>query len=185
MDFFKIEKNVIGEVGNALSKVEEKEVKELINALLSCEKVFVVGMGRSMLMMEAFAKRLKHLRIDVHIVGEIIEPPLTKKDILVVGSGSGKTIFPIEIAKIAKKIGAKIALITAQKKSRIARIADIVIYIPAPTRLALSGEAKSFQPLGNLFEQSLLLFCDAVTILIQKRKGFSNRDLLKYHTNLE
>jgi len=185
MDFFNIKEKVIGEIGNVLSRAKEEEIKELVEALLSARKIFVVGAGRSMLMMEAFAKRLGHLKIEVYVAGEIIEPPLTKKDLLVIASGSGESILPLEIGKIAKRIGAKVALITARKKSRIARIADMLVYLPGSTKLGPGKKIKSVQPLGNLFEQSLLLFCDIVAMLIQKRKGLSNQDLLKYHSNLD
>ncbi len=185
MDFFEIKDKVIGEIENTLSRVKKEEVKRLAEVLLSAEKVFVAGAGRSMLMIQAFAKRLNHLNIDVHVVGEIIEPPATKKDLLIVASGSGESIFPFGLAKVAKRIGTSVALITARKGSRIARIADIIIYIPAPTKLGSSKEAKSFQPLGNLFEQSLLLFCDTVAMLVQKKKKLSNASLGKYHANLE
>ena len=185
MDFFEIKDKVIAEIKNTLSTIKNKEVKRLVEALLSAEKVFVAGAGRSMLMIQTFAKRLNHLGIDVHVVGETVEPPATKKDLLIVASGSGESIFPLELAKVAKRIGTPVALITARKESRIARVADITIYIPAPTRLGSSKEAKSSQPLGNLFEQSLLLFCDVVAMLVQKKKKLSNEELLRYHTNLD
>ena len=182
MDFLGIKDKVIEEIKDALSKVRKKKVGALIKMLLSAEKVFVAGTGRSMLIMKAFAKRLKHLNLNVHVVGEIIEPPATKRDLLILASGSGESILPLGIARIAKRIGTKVALITAEKDSRIAKLANFVIYISAPTKFS---KKKSFQPLGNLFEQSLLLFCDAVAILIQKKKRIPNRELLEHHANLE
>lgn len=185
MDFFATKEKVVGEIGNSLSKLKKEKIEKLLKAILSARKVFVGGAGRSMLMMQAFAKRLNHLNIDVHVLGEVIEPPLTKKDLLIIASGSGETVFPLEIAKIARRIGAKVALITAREKSKIAKTANLVICIPAPTKLGPSKEAKSSQPLGNLFEQSLLLFCDIVAMLIQKKKKLSNKELQSCHANLE
>lgn len=182
MDFWEIKDKVIEEINDTLSKVEKKKVEALIKMLLSAEKVFVAGTGRSMLMMKAFAKRLKHLNLNVYVVGETIEPPATKRDLLIIGSGSGESILPLGIARIARRIGTKVALITAKKDSRIAKLANFVIYISAPTKFS---KKKSLQPLGNLFEQSLLLFCDTVAMLVQKKKKLSNNDLLKYHANLE
>ena len=182
MNFLGIKDKVIEEIRDALSKIEKKKVEALIKMLLSAEKVFVAGTGRSMLMMNSFAKRLKHLNLDVYVVGETIEPPATKRDLLVIGSGSGEGILPLEIARTARRIGTKVALITAKKDSKTAKLADFVICIPAPTKFS---KKKSFQPLGNLFEQSLLLFCDTVAILIQKKKRISNRELLEHHANLE
>jgi len=182
VNFLGIEDKVIEKIRDALSRVEEKKIEALIKMLLSAEKVFVAGTGRSMLMMKSFAKRLKHLNLDVSVVGETIEPPATKNDLLIIGSGSGESILPLGIARIARRIGTKVALITAKNDSRIAKIANLVICIPAPTKFS---KEKSFQPLGNLFEQSLLLFCDTVAILVQKKKRISNRELLEHHANLE
>ncbi len=182
MDFWEIKDKVVEEINDTLSKVEKRKVEALIRMLLSVEKVFVAGTGRSMLMMQSFAKRLKHLNLRVYVVGETIEPPATKKDLLIIGSGSGESILPLGIARIARRIGTKVALITAKKDSRIAKLADFVIYISAPTKFS---KKKSFQPLGNLFEQTLLLFCDTVAILIQKKKRILNRELLEHHANLE
>ena len=182
MDFLGIKGKVIEEIKDALSKVGKKKAEVLIKMLLSAEKVFVAGTGRSALMMKSFAKRLKHLNLDVYVVGETIEPPATERDLLILASGSGESILPLGIARIARRIGTRVVLITAKKNSRIAKLADFVICIPAPTKFS---EKKSFQPLGNLFEQSLLLFCDTVAILIQKKKRISNRELLEHHANLE
>ncbi len=182
MNFWEIKDKVVEEIRDALSKVEKRKVEALIKMLLSAEKVFVFGTGRSMLMMQSFAKRLKHLDLNVYVVGETIEPPATKRDLLIIGSGSGESILPLGIARIARRIGTKVALITAKKDSRIAKLANFVIYISAPTKFS---KKKSLQPLGNLFEQSLLLFCDTVAMLVQKKKKLSNNDLLKYHANLE
>ncbi len=182
MDFSGIKDKVIEEIRDALSKIEKKKVEALIKMLLSAEKIFVAGTGRTMLMMNSFAKRLKHLNLDVYVVGETIEPPATKNDLLIVASGSGESILPLEIARIARRIGTKVALITAKKDSRIVKVVDFIIYIPAPTKFS---KKSSLQPLGNLFEQSLLLFCDTVAILIQKKKRISNRELFKHHANLE
>ncbi len=183
MDFLEIKEQVIKEINSALNKVEG--VDKLIEAISSSSKVFVVGSGRTKLMIEAFAKRLGHLGLDEHVVGEIVQPPVSKDNLLIVASGSGKSIFPLNVAKKAKEIGMKIALITARKDSEISRVADFIVYIPASIKLDSPAEKRSFQPLSNLFEQSLLILCDIVAILIQKKKGLQNNDLLKYHTNLE
>lgn len=196
MDFLEIKKKVIKEIGSTLDKVEK--VDKLVEAIISSGKIFVVGAGRTKLMIEAFAQRLSHLGFDAYVVGETIQPPASKKDLLIVASGSGESIFPLSIAKKAREIGMKVALITARKNSPISKIADFIIHIPAPARphscilQECRGEKfdsyrqkKSFQPLGNLFEQSLLILCDIVAIILQKKKGLSVKNLREYHTNLE
>lgn len=183
MDFKEIKKKVVKEIACTLDKVEKAD--KLVDIIISSSKVFVVGAGRSKLIIEAFAQRLQHLGISAHIAGETIQPPASKKDLLVVASGSGESIFPISIAKKAREIGMIITLITARKNSSISKIADVIIHIPAPVKFASRKDKKSFQPLGNLFEQSLLVFCDIIAILIEKKKGLSRKNLQKYHANLE
>lgn len=183
MAFLKIKKKVIKEIDSTLGKV--KKVDALLEAVVSARKVFVVGTGRTKLMIEAFAQRLRHLGIDANVVGEVIQAPASKDDLLLVASGSGESVLPLCIAARARKIGMKIGLITARKKSSISKVADFSIYIPAPMKFDSYKDKRSFQPLGSLFEQSLLLLCDILIILIQKKKGLSRKYLRKYHANLE
>ncbi|NLF27183.1 MAG: 6-phospho-3-hexuloisomerase, partial [Clostridiales bacterium] len=46
---------------------------------------------------------------------------------------------------------------------------------------------SSFQPGANMFEQSLLLFCDAAVIRIIEKKDIrnTNAELMRRHANLE
>ena len=66
MDFLEIKERVIKEISSTLDKVEE--ANELVEEIVSASKVFVVGSGRTKLMIEAFAKRLGHLGVDAHVV---------------------------------------------------------------------------------------------------------------------
>ena len=185
MSFQKIQKEVCNEIRFVLSKVDEKEVEVFIDNLLGAKKLFFIGVGRVMFMTKAFAKRLKHLGIDVHVVGEIVEPPITTHDILVVGSGSGETMVPVNMAKLAQKFKAKVGLITSSHKSTLKKLADVSVIIPCPTKLHLPEEPISKQPMGNLFEQSLFILCDCLTIILQKRLGIAGEKMWKTHANLE
>jgi len=183
MDFSEIKKKIIESVGLTLDKVEKTDV--FVDAIISAKKIFVVGSGRSKLIIESFAQRLRHLGLNAYIAGEILQPPASNGDLLIAASGSGESIFPASIAKKAKEIGMKIALITAERSSSIAKISDLVIYIPAPSKGAYPKETTNFQQLGSLFEQCLLIFCDTMAIIIQKTKNIPAETLHKNHTNLE
>ena len=98
---------VIEECTKALKAIESEKVLEYLEMLTVARKVFFVGVGRVLLSLEAMAKRYAHLGIDTVIVGQITEPAITKDDVLIVGSGSGETMFPAGIAGKAKAIGAK------------------------------------------------------------------------------
>lgn len=83
------------------------------------------------------------------MVGETITPNFAQGDLLLIGSGSGKTGSLISIAEKAKKIGGNIALITILPESSIRQLANITIKIPAPTPKATGAESwTSIQPMG-------------------------------------
>jgi len=176
---------VLNEIDQALSPVDPFEVETLVDAILSAHRVFVVAVGRVFLVMQAFAKRLTHLGIKVDPVGSITEHPITRRDLLIAASGSGETMFPVGIAKLAKKFHAKVALITASPRSTLMDLCDLSVRIPCPTKLKLQGEATSIQPLTTLFDQSLLILCDCISMIIIKRRKIGREDLWRYHANLE
>ncbi len=89
---------VTSELSAVLAGVNPEQVGQLIEAIESAEKIFFIGVGRVMFMLQSIAKRLKHIGFDTYIVGETTEPPITPKDLLIVGSGSGSTLVPAGIA---------------------------------------------------------------------------------------
>lgn len=185
MDYKSARKLVIKECDIALSKISENEIQQLIKLLFEADKVFFIGVGRVKLELEAFAKRLAHLGIKTHIVGDINEPAMTNKDILIVGSGSGESLVPVAIAKKAKSIGGKIVHIGSNPQSSLAPITDLMVRIPVQTKLYLEDEIVSNQPMSSLFEQSLLLLGDAVAAMIVAQKNIKLKKLWEYHANLE
>ena len=185
MDFHSIKKEVIKELGDVLEEVKEESIVKLIEMVKSANKVFVIGAGRVMFTLQAFAKRLNHLKITAFVVGETTTPPIGREDLLIAASGSGETITTVNISKLAKDKGAKVAIITATGESSLSRFADICIKIPCPTKLKSEGEYKSIQPGGTLFEQSLLILLDCIALMIKKQSGVSEEDMWKLHANLE
>lgn len=176
---------VLAELDAALSAVSSESVDALVSAILEAEQVFFVGVGRVLLSLQAVAKRLAHLGIRAHYVGEITEPAITPKDLLIVGSGSGSTLFPLGIAKIAHQKGAKVVHIGSNPQSELTSIAAFMVRIPVRTKQYLPDEIDSCQPMTSLFEQSLLLLGDIVAMQIIERKQLVMRSLWQYHANLE
>ena len=86
-------KDVLGELDKALGAVDPETVEKFVKAVLEADQVYFVGVGRVLLSLQAICKRLAHLGIKTHYVGEITEPAITDKDLLVVGSGSGGSLF--------------------------------------------------------------------------------------------
>ena len=176
---------ILQETRASLAAVDPQQVEKFIDELLAARQVFVIGVGRVMLSMQAFAKRLGHLGLSVHVVGEIAEPAITDKDLLVIGSGSGESVVPVAIAKVAHQHGARIAHIGSNPQSSLATLTSVFVRIPVKTKLNLPGEIDSRQIMSSLFEQSLYLFGDAVALCIAQRKRADIKALWRCHANLE
>ena len=67
----------------------------------------------------------------------------------------------------------------------VAQLADLQVRIPAQTKLALADEFVSKQAMTSLFEQTLLLYGDAVAAVIIDAKGLDIHALWDTHANLE
>ena len=176
---------VSNEIKQTLSCVDTDQLERLIDKILTADKVFFVGVGRVMLSLQAIAKRLAHLGIETHVVGEITEPALTPKDLLMVGSCSGMTLVPVAIARKAKGIGASVVHVGSNPKSDMSEIADFMVRIPVRTKLYLSDEVDSQQPMTSLFEQTLLVLGDIVAKMIIDQRKINLKELWQYHANLE
>ena len=175
----------IQECAMALDKISDAQSEAFLEAVLAADKVFFVGVGRVLLSLQAICKRFAHLGIDAHYVGEITEPAITEKDLLIVGSGSGESLFPAAIAKKAKQLGAKVAWIGSNTHSTIAALADYQVRIPVQSKMACPDELRSQQPMTSLFEQTLLLYGDAIARVIVERKELALASLWQFHANLE
>jgi len=178
-------KTVLSELQSALLAVDEDEIEAFVVSLMRTNRVFAVGVGRVQLSLLAFVKRLNHLGIKATYVGAIDEPAIGEGDMLLIGSGSGETAVPVTVAKIAQKYGARIVHIGSNTHSTVSSIADLTVRIPCRTKLALEDEINSIQPMSSLFEQSLLIFFDVVSLLLIEKKGIDIKALWHTHANLE
>ncbi|HCR43313.1 MAG TPA: sugar isomerase [Ruminococcaceae bacterium] len=176
---------VIDELQRALRSIDPSSVERLAKAVLDADQVFFVGVGRVMLSLQAVAKRLAHIGVKAHCVGEITEPAITENDLLIVGSGSGSSLFPVGIAKKAKSIHCKIIHIGSNPDGEMKGIADFMVRVPVRTKLYLSDEIDSAQPMTSLFEQTVLLLGDIVAKMIIDEKKIDMKALWRYHANLE
>lgn len=176
---------VVGELDRTLASVEPAQLQRLVAALLAADKVFFVGVGRVMLSLQAIAKRLSHLGIDCHCVGEITEPAIAAGDLLIVGSGSGSTLFPVAIARKAKALGAAVVHIGSNPQSELRGVADFMVRVPVRTKLYLDDEIDSRQPMTSLFEQALLLLGDIIAMMIIDDRKLDMKALWRHHANLE
>ena len=177
---------IIEELQRTLSQISEQKGEEIITAILNSQRIFIAGAGKSGLAIKGFAMRLMHLGFDVYVVGDVTTPGITKKDLLVIASGSGTTESLCAIAEKVKNIGSQIVLLTILEDSPIAQVADIILTIPAPTpKIEKETGFHSIQPMGALFEQSLVLIFDALTLVLMNQIKSDSDTMFTRHANLE
>lgn len=176
---------VLEELKATFESINESEIEELITIITNSDQVFFVGVGRVLLSLKSIAKRWSHLGIKCVVVGDITEPAIKKNDVLIVGSGSGESIIPLEIAKKAKDLQAVVVHIGSNGESSISKLSDLFVRIPVQTKLFLDDEIPSSQPMTSLFEQMLLLLGDVVGLMIIKERSINLDSLWEFHANLE
>ena len=177
-------KIALRELNESLNNIGEKESEKFLDRLLESRRIFVIGAGRSMLMLQVFAKRLRHLGKESYVVGETVTPPIGKGDLLVVASGSGKTSGVINIVKRAGKYKTDVVFITASPSPSLKKMANLIVTIPGSSSRS-STKAASRQLMDSLFEQTLLIFCDTVCLVLKDRLKISETQIRKNHANLE
>lgn len=180
-------KLVIGELEKTLASIDVEALERLSKEILAADQVFFIGVGRVLLSLQSVCKRLAHLGIKTHYVGEITEPHFNEGDLLIVGSGSGASLFPLGIAKKARATvpGCKIVHVGSNPNSEMKDIADFMVRIPVRTKQYLEDEIDSAQPMTSLFEQSILLMGDILAKMIIDDQQLDMKGLWQYHANLE
>ncbi|MCR8632610.1 6-phospho-3-hexuloisomerase [Paenibacillus radicis (ex Xue et al. 2023)] len=176
---------VIKELNRTVSLISEESAEKLVEHILQAERIFVAGAGRSGLMMKAFAMRMMHMGLQVYVVGESVTPGLSKEDLLIIGSGSGETKSLLAMAAKAASLGAAVAITTVIPDSSIGRLADLVIQIPALSKDTTDSGLTSIQPMGSLFEQSILLLFDSIILQMMIRLDLDSSAMFGNHANLE
>ncbi|KAB8125726.1 6-phospho-3-hexuloisomerase [Gracilibacillus oryzae] len=175
---------ILEEHTQAVDLIADEEAEELVNSITNSKKVFVTGAGRSGLMAKSFAMRMMHMGIDAYVVGETVAPTFEEDDILIVASGSGETKTLVPIAEKAKSIGGKVAAVTLSPESTIGNLADVTLKLAGAAKDQGTNN-KTIQPMGSLFEQSLLLVFDAIILRFMDKKGLDTTKMYGKHANLE
>jgi 6-phospho-3-hexuloisomerase len=178
---------ILSEVADCVRQVSTESLIQAAVLIESSSRIFVAGAGRSGLCMRAFGMRLMHLGKTVYVVGDTTTPSITVADLLILGSGSGRTASLLTLAEQAHLKNAKILLFATDAASPLAELSDLRVVIPAPSFRAADKvyDSISIQPLGTLFEQSMFILCDSLILGLMKRTGVSTAQMFERHANLE
>lgn len=176
---------ILKELIRTTDLISDEEAEKLVNGILEAKKVFVAGAGRSGFMAKSFAMRMMHMGIDAYVPGETVTPNFEEGDMIIFASGSGETKSLVSMAEKAKSLGGTVAALTIFPDSTIGKLADMTVKLPGSPKDQSEGDYKTIQPMGSLFEQTLLLFCDAVILRFMEKKGLDTNKMYGRHANLE
>ncbi|MDT2047547.1 6-phospho-3-hexuloisomerase [Priestia aryabhattai] len=178
-------RQIVDELTQTTVHISDNEAEQLVNSIIEAKRVFVTGSGRSGLMGKSFAMRMMHMGIDAYVIGETITSTFTKDDLLILGSGSGETKTLIPVAEKAKEIGGKVSVVTISPESTLGMLADFTIKLPGAKKDQTNSDYQTVQPMGSLFEQTLLLFYDALILRFMEKKDLDTHKMYGKHANLE
>lgn len=176
---------VLGELRAVLDDVDDAAVGALADELRRARRIFVTGEGRSGFMAKAFAMRLMHLGLPVHVIGETTTPAVTGDDTLVAVSGSGTTAGTVRVAEQAAAAGAEVHAVTTAPDSPLGRTAATTLHLPAATKHRRQGEATSVQPLSSLFDQATHLVLDVLALRLARLLEVDHDTARAAHANTE
>lgn len=186
MDIYQI---IIKEIENVLLSVDRQEIKVLKQEILMARRIYVAGAGRSGLVAGSFAMRLCQLGLCAFLVGEVAATAIGEGDLLILISGSGNTESIVRFSQKAKQEKTKAALLTVSGEGRAAANCSLTIKMPGTCEKDAAdkntGMEGSRQPMGALFEQSVLLLLDGLVLELMESLQETSKTMMRRHANLE
>lgn len=178
-----------------LKRASQAEMDSATEMIVSAKKIFVSGMGRSGYMMRAFAMRLMQIGLDAYMVGDTSTPSANEGDLLILGSGSGETESLKCFAAKAHKRGVKVLVLTAHPQSSLGKAADQVVFVDTreEDHKAADGQMLIYETgnrgnrmmLGSCSELCMLLYTEALTMMVFARLGGDETTMMKRHATFE
>jgi 6-phospho-3-hexuloisomerase len=175
----------LGDLAEVFAGMPEDALDGLIDEIVKARRIVVFGLGREGLQMRGFAMRLFHMGRNVAVWGDMTTPEVGPGDLFIVSAGPGDLATARTLADIARKAGARTALVTAQPKGELAEHVDIVTVIPAQTMADDRGAKLSVLPMGSLFETAQMIAFELAILKLRQRFNETPETMRARHTNLE
>jgi len=179
-------------------KKQSESVENFTNIVLKADRIFLSAKGRSGLVISYTGIRLGHAGYEVFEVDHPLSPPIgrdkTKKDVLFIISGSGKTPPVVYAAKIAKENGIPVLVITSDGDSPLGKLATEKIVTKSRTkdtmdveweRIQLEGPKEPLSYLGSESEYKAFVISELIVNFLHKRRGVTEDDAKNRHKNIE
>jgi 6-phospho-3-hexuloisomerase len=185
MNIENLGKTISEELAKVFERIDLAQVEAFMAAIDRAKRIILIGVGREGLATRAFTMRLMHMGFDAHWVWDDTTPSIGKGDLLIATSGCGEIGHIHYVVETAKKCGARVAVVTGDPHKKTAKIADVLLFVPAAVYLGTADVVASVQPMGNLFEQALLITFDMIVMILRDRKGITPEQMEHRHRNLE
>ncbi|MDZ8104959.1 MAG: 6-phospho-3-hexuloisomerase [Nostoc sp. DedQUE12a] len=143
-----------------LEKINYSAIERLMEEITGAERIFVIGEGRSGLVIRMIAMRLIHLGYQINVLTDTTISSLKKGDLLIAFSASGSTSSVTTMATKVKKMGGRIVTVTTKSESALGKMTDVLIEMKAAKQSDSNQQLKQFN--DSLFEQSSLFLFDAI-----------------------
>ncbi len=187
MKYKDLYETILSEHRNVFEKLDVSVLNKFIETVKNHSRIFIIGVGREGMATRAFAMRLMHMNKEVHWIWDDTTPNIHEGDLLIATSGDGGIGHIDYICRRAKEAGALIYIVTGSPSGKTAKtVADEVFFIPAAVYRGTDDVVPSSQPMGNLFEQCLLIIFDIIIMLIvEQSDDMSFEKMSGRHRNVE
>lgn len=178
---------VFAEYKAVMDRLDDNTVNSFVQLIQDHDRIFFIGVGREGMMTRAFAMRLMHMGKEIHWIWDDTTPSINQGDLVVATIGGGNIGHIRYVCERAKENGAKIAVMSGSPSGEdVKAVADFVMFIPACVYRGTDDVVPSIQPMGNLFEQCLLILCDLIIMkLVDESPEISFEKMEKRHRNVE
>jgi 6-phospho-3-hexuloisomerase len=168
---------LLASLSKMLAEDRSREIAEAVVVFTSAKKLFVYGVGRSGLAARGFAMRMVQLGIDCFFIGETITPVVSDGDAVLIVSNTGSTMSAIQVANIARRVGARVVSVTGNPTSKLAHASNVVLVLQEPH----DADRPRLAPLGTLFEDATTLLLDGIVARVMETLGQSEADMRGRH----
>jgi len=181
----RLAKGALSDLSAVFAAMPEDALDGLIEEIVRARRIVVFGLGREGLQMRGFAMRLFHMGRSVAVWGDMTTPEVGEGDLFFVSAGPGDLATARTLAGIARKAGARTALVTAQSQGELAKHVDVVTTIPAQTMANDRSGKVSVLPMGSLFETAQMIAFEFAILKLRPRFKETSETMRARHTNLE
>jgi 6-phospho-3-hexuloisomerase len=178
-------KGALSDLAGVFAAMPEDALDGLVEEIVKARRIVVFGLGREGLQMRGFAMRLFHMGRDVAVWGDMTAPAVGPADLFIASAGPGDLATARTLIDIARKAGARTALVTAQPKGELAKHVDVVTVIPAQTMADDRGGKLSVLPMGSLFETAQMIAFELAILKLRPHFRETAETMRARHTNLE